>query len=311
MSSRVLVTGGAGFIGSHLARALLADGFTVDVADDLSSGRAQDVPQEADFVEVDLGAPGAVPRALAGRSYDAICHVAGQASGEKSFDDPAHDLDANARSTVALAGWALEQRVPVLLHASSMGVYGQPERSPVAEDAPTAPLSWYGASKLAAERALAVAAADGLRTVSLRMFSIYGPGQDLEDLRQGMVSIFMAMALRDEAVVVRGPLDRTRDFVYIDDCVEAWLRALAGEGVSGPLNVGTGVGTSIRELLAELLDAMGRPDHPVEEAQVRTPGDQYALFADTPRMRDQLAWVPETPLRQGLEAMLRWAAGDS
>jgi len=307
---RILVTGGAGFIGSHLARALIADGHAVDVVDDLSTGRAVDVPEEADLVEADLGARDAVQSALAGRSYDAICHLAGQSSGEKSFDDPCRDLDSNARSTVALAAWALENEVPVLLHASSMGVYGQPAQSPVAEDAPTLPLSWYGASKLAAEKALAVAAGGGLRSVSFRMFSIYGPGQDLDDLRQGMVSIFLAMALSGDPVVVRGPLGRKRDFVYIDDCVEAWVRALHGDGVSGPLNVGTGVGTSINELLDALLGAMGRPDHPVEEADVRTPGDQYALWADMSHMREQLGWAPAKPLREGLEAMLRWAADE-
>jgi UDP-glucose 4-epimerase len=305
--SRVLVTGGAGFVGSHLARALLAEGHAVDVADDLSTGAAADVPAGAELIEVDLGARGAVPRALEGRTYAAICHLAGQSSGEKSFDDPEHDLDANARSTVALASWALDHDVPALLHASSMGVYGQPERSPVAEDAPTLPLSWYGASKLAAERALAVAGAGGLRTLSLRMFSIYGPGQNLEEMRQGVVSIFLSMALRGEPIDVHGSLDRVRDFVYVDDCVEAWVRALAAEA-SGALNLGTGVGTSFRDMIAEMLDQMGRPDHPVAERDAPTPGDQRALWGDTSRLRRELGWVPATPLRDGLAAMLGWAA---
>ncbi len=280
----------------------------MDVADDLSTGASADVPAEADLIEVDLGARDALPAALAGRSYDAVCHLAGQSSGEKSFDDPGRDLDANARSTVALAAWALEHEVPTLVHASSMGVYGQPERSPVAEDAPALPLSWYGASKLAAERALAVAADAGLRTASLRMFSIYGPGQNLDEMRQGVVSIFMAMALRGDPIEVHGSLERVRDFVYVDDCVEAWLRALRGPQVSGTLNVGTGVGTSFHAMVAEMLTQMGRPDHPVSERGTPTPGDQHALFADTTRLREQLGWVPATTLRDGLGAMLGWAA---
>jgi UDP-glucose 4-epimerase len=304
---RILVTGGAGFIGSHLARALLAEGHAVDVADDLSTGLATDVPQDADLIEVDLGARGAVGPALEGRSYTAICHLAGQSSGEKSFDDPGHDLDANARSTVALAAWAAEHDVPVFLHASSMGVYGQPERSPVAEDAPTVPLSWYGASKLAAERALTVAGAGGMRTASMRMFSIYGPGQNLSEMRQGVVSIFMSMALRGDPIDVHGTLDRVRDFVYVDDCVEAWLRTLGGH-VSGPLNVGTGVGTSFRDMVTEMLARMGRPGHPVHERGTPTPGDQQALYADTARLREQLGWAPQTALGDGLKAMLGWAA---
>src|ERR1700750_3335580 len=118
---RALVTGGAGFIGGHLAHALLGEGWQVDVADDLSSGTPANVPADAELIEVDLGQRGATER-LPGARYEAICHLAGQSSGEKSFDAPEHDLDANARSTVALASWARERGVPLIVHASSMGV---------------------------------------------------------------------------------------------------------------------------------------------------------------------------------------------
>lgn len=299
-----LVTGGAGFIGAHLARALLAEGWSVHVVDDLSSGTAEDVPAQAELLELDLGSRDAAHR-LPARRYDAICHLAGQSSGEKSFDDPGHDLDANARSTVTLAEWARQQGTPLLVHASSMGVYGEVARHPVDEAAEPRPVSFYGASKLAAEQALAVT--PGLRGISLRMFSIYGPGQNLEEMRQGMVSIFLAMALAGRPIEVRGPLDRVRDFVYIDDCVEAWLRALASSGASGPVNVGTGVGTSIRALLREMLDQLGSPDHPVSELDVRTPGDQFAISASTLRARELLGWEPRTELRAGLQAMIDWA----
>jgi UDP-glucose 4-epimerase len=187
-----------------------------------------------------------------------------------------------------------------------MGVYGQPDELPVAEDAPTRPLSWYGASKLAAERALAVAAREGLRTVSLRMFSIYGPGQDLSEMRQGMVSIYLAMLLRGEPVVVKGPLDRVRDLVFVDDCVAAWRLALERD-VSGAFNVGSGTGTTVRELLDRLIAAVGLPaGHPVVEAD-RTPGDQTALVADTRNVRETLGWEPATSLDAGIESLVRWA----
>lgn len=303
MSRRALVTGGAGFIGGHLARALLGEGWRVDIVDDLSSGNRANVPPEAGMFELDLGGRGATARLPAAR-YDAICHLAGQSSGEKSFDDPEHDLDANARSTVALSTWAHERGVPLLVHASSMGVYGDVAAHPVDEDTTPRPCSFYGASKLAAEYALAIS--PDVRGISLRMFSIYGPGQDLAEMRQGMVSIFLAMALRGEPIEVRGPLDRVRDFVYVDDCVDAWLRAIASREASGPFNVGTGVGTSIRELIALMLELLGA-EHPVVELESRTPGDQFALSATTARARQTFAWESRTDLRAGLEAMLRWA----
>jgi UDP-glucose 4-epimerase len=256
------------------------------------------------ILDLHLGAPGAT-RSLPDARYDAIAHLAGQSSGEKSFDDPERDLDANARSSIALAVWARTRGVPVIVHASSMGVYGDVASHPVDEATPPRPVSFYGASKLAAEHALA--AAPDVRAISLRMFSIYGPGQDLAEMRQGMVSIFLAMALRGEPIEVRGPLDRVRDFVYIEDCVEAWLRALASSDASGPINVGTGVGTSIRALLAEMLDLLGAGDHPVRELDVRTPGDQFALSAATARAQEILGWRASTELRAGLELMLAWA----
>lgn len=306
--SRLLVTGGAGFVGSHLAGSLLADGHEVDVIDDLSTGEARNVPSGAELIELDLGAPGAASK-LPDRDYAAILHLAGQSSGEKSFDDPLRDLDANARSTVLLADWALARGIPALVHASSMGVYGQPAELPVGEETEPRPISWYGASKLAAERALAVAGERGLRTVSLRMFSIYGPGQDLSEMRQGMVSIFLAMLLRGEPVEVHGALDRVRDFVYVDDCVAAWRRALDSD-VSGAFNVGTGKGTSVQELVAALIAAAGLPeDHPVHSIGT-TPGDQTAMIADPRRAAAQLAWEAKTTLEDGLAAMVRWARDD-
>jgi UDP-glucose 4-epimerase len=295
--TRFLVTGGAGFIGGHIARSLLDDGADVDVVDDLSTGSLDNVPRGADFVELDLA--GELPP---DRAYDAVLHLAGQSSGEKSFDDPLRDLDANARSTLALGLWAKERGVPVFLHASSMGVYGQVTDPPVSEDREPRPISYYGASKLAAEHALRTLDDDGFRTVSFRMFSVYGPGQDLAELRQGMVSIYLTYILRGEPVQVRGMLDRVRDLVYIDDVVAAWRAALE-QPARGPLNLGAGEPVSVRQIIDELA---GAPDYPVDQ-QPGTPGDQHALWADIGRAREALGWEPRTSRADGLARLVAWA----
>jgi UDP-glucose 4-epimerase len=175
---------------------------------------------------------------------------------------------------------------------------------------PTAPISHYGASKLAAEHALGVTAAKGLRTCSLRMFNVYGTGQDLENLDQGMVSIFLAYILRGEPVLVRGPLDRVRDLVHVDDVVAAWKLALEGSA-EGPINIGTGKGTRVDELLKRLFEACSvADDYPVVEAE-STPGDQHATVADVSRARRVLQWEPRVTLESGLREFAAGAAARS
>lgn len=237
----ILLTGGAGFIGSHLAKALLADGYEVDIVDNLSTGRRENLPDTARFLELDLRHSSAVSQ-LPCRDYMAILHLAGQSSGEKSFEDPLYDLDANARSTLLLAHWALKQGISVFLYASSMGVYGQVNTHPVSESTVPQPISYYGASKYSAEQILQVATRQGLRTCSFRMFNVYGLGQNLANMKQGMVSIYLAFLLRQKPLIVKGSLERVRDFVYIDDVLAAWKLALE-KPVSGVFNLGSGQAT--------------------------------------------------------------------
>jgi UDP-glucose 4-epimerase len=246
-------------------------------------------------------------RELPAGPYKAVCHLAGQSSGEKSFEDPLYDLDANARSTLLLARWALENAVPTFVHASSMGVYGQVGDHPVKELAAVQPISYYGSSKYSAERILQVAARQGLRTVSFRMFNVYGPGQNLADNKQGMVSIYLAQLLRGESLVVKGSLDRIRDFVYVDDVVTAWEMAVE-KPASGVFNVGSGLGIEVRTLIAELLAACKlKENYPVHE-QEGTPGDVFAVSADISAIKGVLGWEPKVSLREGLTRMVEWAS---
>jgi UDP-glucose 4-epimerase len=302
---RVLVTGGAGFIGSHLVQRLVKAGYEVTVADDCSTGRRSNVADDVELFELDVGRRRSL-EPLKDRRFDVVCHLAGQSSGEKSFHDPVHDFDANARSTAILCSWAVETGIKTFLHASSMSVYGQPTALPVREDAATVPLSYYGASKLAAEQVLAIAGSHSLRTASLRMFSVYGPGQDLSELRQGMASIYVAYLLNGQAVPVTGSLDRVRDLVHVDDVSAAWQQAIE-RPVNGVLNIGTGVGTSVRDLIRRLVAALGLPpSHPIREMGASV-GDQHSVYADIARARHELGWEPCISLNEGLASLADWA----
>jgi UDP-glucose 4-epimerase len=304
---RALVTGGAGFIGSHLSRRLLARGHAVVILDNLSTGRAENVPGDASFIEADVADPHTLDR-LADPRFDVVCHLAAQSSGPRSLDVPYLDFQTNAASTLLLSNWCLAQGIPSFVYASSMALYGNQPGEAVAETAVCHPVSYYGVSKLTSENLLGLASARGLRVTSLRMFSVYGPGQDLGNLHQGMVSIYLAYLLEGVAVPVTGSLERFRDLVYIDDVVDAWLAVLARSGTPArAYNLGTGRPTTVRALLAALIRTLGLPPtHPIREL-AGSPFDQFGLYADVTKAKADLGWTATVALDEGLRRMVAWA----
>lgn len=307
---RILVTGGAGFIGSHLARRLLDAGHAVVVVDNLSTGTQANVPAGAEFIELDLARPDFLS-ALPGGKFDVVCHLAAQSSGPASADMPYADLQANAASTLLLSRWCLEHVVPRFLYASSMAIYGNAEALPVAEGAPCMPVSYYGVSKLTSEHVLRLAAREGLSVTSFRMFSVYGPGQNLGNLKQGIVSIYLAYLLQGVPVPVTGSLERFRDLVYIDDVIDAWLKAVDATATPAPAyNLAGGGPTTVRALLTALIASMGLPaDYPIDELP-GSAADQFGLYADVSRVHTDLGWQPRITLAAGLQAMVAWARSE-
>lgn len=307
---RYLVTGGAGFIGAAIARRLLERGDEIVIVDNLSSGDRGNVPPGARLVVGDIrdercwttlddqGAKG----------VDAILHLAAQPSAEISHEDPLRDFDTNARGTLLMLQWAARRRIERVLHASTMGVYGSAEM-PLVEDRPLAPESFYGVSKVAAESAVSLFGRSGGATTIFRMFNVFGPGQNLVNLRQGMASIYLAYVLRGDPVLVKGSLDRFRDLVYIDDVVDAWMRSLDHPAAVGATyNVGTGVRTTVRELVDAVIRAAGEVAgrYPVTVAG-GTAGDVHGTVADITRVTHDLGWTPRVALEEGLRRMVRWA----
>lgn len=299
----MLVTGGAGFIGSALARALLSRGKRVVVVDNLSTGRRQNVPAGCEFVEMDAGDRSQYHKLSAAR-FDAVLHLAGQSSGEASFLDPWSDFNSHVTSTLLLLNLCRERGVSRFLYASSMSVYGDPETFPVGEDAPVHPKTFYAAGKLAAESYVALFQGLGVDTTVFRMFSVYGPNQNLANKLQGMVSIYLSYLLEERPILVKGRKERFRDFIFIDDVVDAWLAALDNPASFGRVyNLGSGTRTTVEDLLGSLTAAAGMNGHPVEYGG-GTPGDQFGMVADIGRITRELRWTPNWSLQSGLMRMV-------
>ncbi|MFC1672156.1 NAD-dependent epimerase/dehydratase family protein [Planctomycetota bacterium] len=306
MSETYLVTGGAGFIGSHTARRLLDAGNEVVVADSLLTGDRDNVPEGATFVEMDL-ADESLYSKLDGVKPKAIIHLAGQSSGEISFESPSKDLDINTRATILLGEWARKQGCNRILFSSSVSVYGDgkaPGAAMSEEDDPS-PKSFYGCSKLASEHYLKVFQSEyGINGTSFRLFNVYGPGQNMKNMKQGMVSIYLSFVLFQESLLVKGAMDRYRDLVYVSDVVDILVGSIDDErSFGGVFNVGTGRKTTVGELVQRILEATGKPDFPVEEGE-GTPGDSFGSLADVSHVKDALGWEAEVSLDRGLQEMV-------
>jgi len=318
---RVLVTGAAGFIASHIADALLARGDEVVVLDNLSNGRRECVPPGAVFIEGDVRVPADVDRAflaLDGRPLDAVCHLAGQASTFRSFDQPAWDMEVNGVGTARMLEGALRHGASTFLYASSMTVYGSPSHLPVGEAAPCSPLSYYGVTKWAAERAVLLAATQGpperrLRTCAFRMFNVYGERQSLTNPYQGVLGIFIGNVLRNETISIFGDGEQSRDFVYVRDVAGAWLAALdRGDLNAQVFNLGTGTQTSINQLWRMAVSACDiEPNSWDVTYGPERPGDQRHMVADITAARERLDWNPTTALEDGVRSTVEWARADS
>jgi UDP-glucose 4-epimerase len=311
---KVLVTGGAGFIGIHLTRRLLADGHEVFVADNESNGDPSLVPSGAKYTRGDVTKPAEIEPIFA-KGLDAVCHIAGQVSIIKAFADPVADLRTNTEGTVQMLKLCVQHKVPKFIYASSMTLYGNDAEVPTAESEPCAPNAYYGITKLAGERYVH---ATGERpdlgfdfsVTSLRMFSVYGPGQSYNNPYQGVLGIFSGNVLRNEPITIFGNGEQTRDFVFVEDIVDGWSRALTTPAAKGQIiNLGGGRATSINQLAKAVVVAFDKPGHEIKYAPGR-PGEQLAVQADIRKAKQVLGWEPKTTFEQGLKKTVEWAKSE-
>lgn len=300
-----LVTGVAGFVGAAVAARLLGAGHEVIGVDNLTTGFRENIPRGCVFLQGNCQDETLYAR-LPQRDYAAIFHIAGQSSGEISFDDPVYDLQTNAQSTLLLLKHALNSKCRRLLYASTMSVYGDQPDAPVAEEATTNPKSFYGVGKLASEHYLRIYAQYGIESTCLRLFNIYGPGQNMENLRQGMVSIYLAQALRNRHIHIKGSGERYRDLVYIDDVVNAFLTLeSAPAGPARIYNVGTGVRTTVSDLIEKIRALL--PFDVSVQYDGSTPGDMFGITADCGKIARETGWKAAVGLDEGLQRMVGWA----
>ena len=302
--SSFLVTGAAGFIGSALSKRLKINGHNVVTIDDLSTGYMDNIPKGVEFVKGDC-ADEKIYNKLENYSFDAIFHFAGQSSGEISFDNPSKDLETNTKSTLLLIEYALKIKCKRIIYASSMSVYGEHEDRPINEKDICSPESFYGVGKLASENYLQIYKSYGIVFTSLRLFNVYGPGQNLANLRQGMVSIYLAQAVNDEKIVVKGKGNRFRDFIYIDDVVEFCVQCISNKGTFNQvINIGTGKKTLVDELLKIINAKIGKKTE-IEYIE-GTPGDLHGIISDTHLMNSIFPQNISTELEYGISQMINW-----
>jgi UDP-glucose 4-epimerase len=307
----VLVTGGAGFIGSHIATSYLESGFDVLVLDNLSSGKRENVPDGAEFVEMDLRDP-AVGQLVRDRRFDVVNHHAAQIDVRVSVSNPRLDAAINIDGLLNLLDAAVRAGVGRFIYVSSGGVvYGEPPVRPTPEAAPKLPESPYGVTKLAGEQYLYYYhRVHGFDYAAVRYSNVYGPRQDPHG-EAGVVAIFSTRLIRATPLTVFGDGEQTRDYVFVGDVVRA-NRLLTDAPLPSAttldtraFNVGTGEETTVNRLAAILMAASGRTV-PIEMAEARS-GELRHSSLDTSKLR-ALGWRPETSLEDGLAATYRWIA---
>lgn len=311
LSGIVLVTGGAGFIGSHLAAALSAGGARVRVIDDLSTGHRENLEEiggKVDFVQASLTDGEALQRAL--EDVEVVFHQAAIPSVPRSVENPRETHRACVEATFSLLLAARDARVRRVVYAASSSAYGDQPTLPKEEEMTPAPLSPYAAAKLVGEYYCQVFTHTyALETISLRYFNVFGPRQDPSSHYSGVISRFISALLSGEQPVIFGDGEQSRDFTYVANVVDANLRAAeTARGVGRVINVANGKRITLNQLLEELKKVTERTEARIEYREARV-GDVRHSLADITRARELLGYEPLVELQEGLRQTVEWCRG--
>ena len=303
-----LVTGGAGFIGAHLVQALIEEGNNVVIVDNLKTkGGIPYVNPSATFINHDLTDP-FVYQVLDQYSFDCVYHLAAQASGEDSYQNPDNDLKVNAYATWLIANYCKNKKIPRLIYMSTSAVYGSTGLEEVDEITPIKTDSIYGVTKLAGELFVDQLLRDSKTKYTMfRLTNAYGPGENLNFTKKGMVSIFTANVWRGEPIHVKGSLDRYRDFIFIEDIIDVLTCCLKkAQSFGETYLLSTGQKVTVRELIDSIKISMNvDSDYPVI-AEGSTPGDTFGFHANINKIKKDLGWTPQYTIHRGLEKYAKW-----
>jgi UDP-glucose 4-epimerase len=294
---KILVTGGAGFIGSHLVDRLVQEGHQVVVVDDLSTGKRKNVNRSVEFYKLDIQSS-RLERVFRNERPTMLMHLAAQMDVRRSVEDPLYDAQVNILGTLNVLEQAVRHGIRKVIFASSGGaIYGEQETFPAPETHPTRPASPYGISKLSGEHYLDYyQKVSGIQYVNLRYANVYGPRQDPHG-EAGVVAIFTQKLLNGEQPVINGNGRQTRDFIYVDDVVEANL-AVMGKEAQGTYNVGTAQETSINEVFRILAGQINPACKELHGPAKK--GEQVRSVVDSTKLKRELGWEPRVSLPEGL-----------
>jgi UDP-glucose 4-epimerase len=300
---KVLVTGGAGFIGSNVVDLFIENGHDVVIVDDLSTGRRSNINLKAKFYEMDIRDPG-MREIFANERPEVVDHHAAQIDVRRSITEPRFDADVNILGSIQLAELAREFGVRKFIHISSGGaIYGEPVYLPCDEAHPVRPLSPYGASKYTFELYLYLYKENyGLDYTILRYANVYGPRQDPLG-EAGVVAIFTGQMLHNKPVTINGTGEQVRDYVFVSDCARANLICLQG-GSGGVYNLGAGIGTTVNQIFEQL---KAITDYPLKPAYgPPKAGETFKIYLDSAHAKDELDWEPTVGLEDGLSSTVEY-----
>lgn len=307
---KIAVTGGLGYIGSRLIKSLLSYGHEVMILDNLST------PVESHIAGVKINQCDITdPECLKGikaPGFNILLHLAAQSSGAYSFEHPDEDIRINVLGTLNMINWCRDNDIPRIVFASSFTVYGDhPESEILSEDLSCQPKAIYALSKLTCENLLRIyAEPHGISWNALRMFNVYGPGQDLSRRDQGMVSIFMGIVREQSHVGVQGSLKRFRDFIFIDDVIQGWEKCISNDNpdyYNKVYNLGSGSKMHVGTMINILIEAFGKSGQVSVGEAGSTPGDIRGCYADISAIKQDLGYQPKYSFHLGIKLMVDWA----